>query len=275
MVNAYYINGGQRSHISSNKIKSRKEYLEKYQGYLFCEKCTARVVFAELSSGKKIFKTAKGSEHGFDCPYKITHRTTTGPTFTADTFSKAISEKHIKSVLKGLNERNMTTPPTKRKVYSNDSPRVIKISDGTGKTNIKPTLDPSAEKIKSGEREPAIRKRNCNDILPEDYNELRGIDGIVNKAIVYSDFIQLSFNTNDTDPVNLLFYNAFKDKDARAYELVKNLAHDMVENHTELLVCCLGVIEKKSDSIQIQIMAPGHITFNNKSINFFFSPKAS
>lgn len=77
MDKAIFINNNVTSTVYAKDIENRKEYLDKYNGQLFCAEpgCTARVSFAETPTFrvKKMFKTIKHSEHSLLCPHRIVY----------------------------------------------------------------------------------------------------------------------------------------------------------------------------------------------------------
>lgn len=281
MNNALYIFQNESYAILANDIESRREYLEHYVGKLHCPTpgCSAQLDYVELpySNKTKIFRTHKGSQHDETCPYCITHQRSNAPTFSSETFSQAISEDHIKSILKGLYHRN-TEPlygssniPSKSsttKHHRDITPSAITRGHALA------SLDPNALPVITGEREPSVRKRRSQDLLAEDNNRLRGIDGIIDNAKIGSDYIELQFATTRSS-VTLLIYNAFRDKSEQAYQLVVELAHQLSTTDLKILVCCLGVVEIKEEKTVIQIMSPNYITFEGLSIYRYMSLQAS
>lgn len=256
--------------ISATDIDSRKDYLQKYQGHLFCPEpgCNAQLVYAELpfKGYEKIFKTHKDSEHSGLCPHRITHKEDGHPIYTSETFSKALSEHHIQSVLKGLYEKNTNQTSTHSTQGTNNTSRK-KNADASKQAigRVVPSIDPDATPIKAGEREPAVRKRRSHDLILEDNNMLRGVYGLIVDSYITDTYIELIDKTPDGN-VSLLFYNAFRDKSQLAYKYIQELAFLIKENNLRVPVCCIGVIEFLSSKIQIQIMNPNHITFENVSI---------
>jgi len=265
--------------ISARDIKSRKEYMEKYVGKLFCAEagCNAMLDYVELSNYRreKIFRTHKHSNHSPDCPFQIIRTEGKGPTFSSTTFSKAISDEHIKSILKGLRQRNSgeasgTSQQTKSKVVS-------KLNKTKERDSLKgravASIDADAEPVKRGEREPTVKKRRGIDLLPEDDSRLRGIDGYIDAAYIGEKFVELHFS-NTTTKTTLLFYNAFRDKSDRAYKFVKDIADEVNSSDLKIFICCVGVVEFLADKIQIQIMNPSYITFEGLSIYNYMRIKA-
>ena len=107
-------------------------------------------------------------------------------------------------------------------------------------------------------------------MIAEDNNRLRGVDGTVDSAHIYDDYIELYFATTNY-PVTLLFYNAFRDKSEQSYELIKRLAHLLITTDLHILVCCLGVVEMNNEQATIQIMSPDYITIEGLSIFNYMS----
>lgn len=266
--------------IFAKDLKSRRDYLENYVGKLYCPTpgCYARLDYVELPyyGNEKIFRTHKGSEHDVSCPYCIIHQSANSPSFSSETFSQAISEEHIKSILRGLYQRN--TEPLHG--GSNASKRgTTKHRDDTTPHSSTTghavaSLDPNAVPVVRGEREPSVRKRRSQDLLAEDNNRLRGIDGTVDSAYIGDNYIELHFVTTDC-PVRLLFYNAFRDKSEQAYRLISHLAHILNTSDLNVLVCCLGVVEMDNDKATIQIMSPDYITIEGLSIYNYMALLAS
>lgn len=278
MNKALYVTDDEEFIIFPHNISSRKEYLEKFSGRLFCPTpgCNAQLDYVELPyyGHEKIFRTHKGSEHNELCPHCIIHKSSDGPRFSSETFSQAISENHVKSILKGLYQRNVDPKPTS--AFSKPK-GISKRRDGDNQTVISravATIDPSAEPISSDEREPSVRKRRSQDLIFEDNNKLRGIDGTVDSAYIGTDFVELNFSTNGS-LVSLLFYNAFRDKSQQAYQYVFKLADMLNSSDLNILVCCLGVVEIGDNKTSIQIMSPDYITFEGLSIYNYMSLKAS
>lgn len=277
MFTAFYTT--ENKEIFADSIPSRKDYRERYLGKLYCPtpECGAQLDYVELthSINKKIFRTHKGSEHIPTCPYCITHNTSNAPTFSSETFSQAISDEHIRSILKGLYDRNTelstnSAPAPKRGVSSHRKPNTQPVTTGRAIASI----DPDAEPVSIGQREPSVRKRRSQDILLEDNNKLRGIDGVVDSAYIGTDFVEFKFCSSEM-PVSLTFYNAFRDKSQRAYDYIVELANLLITTNLKILVCCLGVIEIKNETASIQIMSPNHITIEGLPIYSYMSLKAS
>lgn len=279
MNKALFITENDTSIISPQDIHSRKDYQEKYIGKLFCSEpgCHAQLDYVELPfiGHEKIFRTHKGSEHLETCPHKITHNYDGGPTFSSETFSQAISLGHIKSVLKALYQRNiapsMASAPNRTKNISKHH-----IKDVSPSLVARPiaSIDPDATPVATSEREASVRKRRSQDLLAEDNQKLRGIDGIIDHAYIGEDYVELFF-TPSSSKTSLLFYNAFRDKSVQAYRYVKELAQLLNSSDLKILVCCLGVVEILTGKNQIQIMAPEYITFEGLSIYSYMSLKVS
>lgn len=278
MNKALYVTDNKTLIISPQDISSRKQYREEFSGKLYCPTagCNAQLDYVELpySGYEKIFRTHKGSEHNKSCPYCIIHKNSGGPTFSSETFSQAISENHIKSILKGLYQRNTNPKPYSAPSHTKS---ISKHRNGDSQSIIGraiASIDPNAEPILSGEREPSVRKRRCQDLIYEDNNQLRGIDGIIDSANIGNDFVELLFSTNG-NPVSLLFYNAFRDKSQQAYQYITKLAYMLNSSDLSILICCLGIVEVETNKTSIQIMAPDYITFEGLSIYNYITLKAS
>ena len=280
MNNAVFLVQNKTIVVSAKDIASRKEYLEKYAGKLHCPTpgCCAQLDYVELpySMNKKIFRTHKGSAHIASCPYDIIHLPSNAPSFSSETFSQNISEEHVKSILKGLYQRNINP--------LHSATRAAKRSPTKHHKHVTPptpvarhavaSLDPNAEPVAKGKREPVVRKRRCQDLLAEDNNRLRGVDGTVDSAYIGEDYIELHFASTGY-PVTLFFYNAFRDNNEQSYNLVKHLAHLLTTTDLRVLVCCLGVVEMDNNKATIQIMSPNHITIEGLSIFNYMSVLAS
>lgn len=271
MNKALFKTGNTIAIINARDINSRKEYKEKYIGKLYCTEhgCNARLVYAELPFERhsKIFKTHPGSEHSTSCPHQITHERTNGPTFSSATFSQAISDKHVKSVLDSLYKRNtepeIANPPSRIKGSISKHPTKDSTTSFRGRAEA--SINKNAEPVVAGEREPTVKKRKSQDIISEDNGRLRGIDGKITQAHIGEDYIELYFESLDI-PLSLLFYNSFRDKSNQAYQLVQELAKLLNETDLTILTCCLGVVEALTDKTQVQIMGPEYITFEGLSI---------
>lgn len=277
MYTAFYITDDKE--ISANDIPSRKEYIEKYLGKLYCPipECNAQLDYVELTHSiyNKIFRTHKGSEHIPTCPYCITHNASNASNFSSETFSQAISDEHIRAVLKGLYDRNTEQSPSPAPATKRGTTSHRKSDTQTSITGRAiASIDPDAEPVSIGQREPSVRKRRSKDILLEDNNKLRGIDGIVDSAYIGTDFVELKFCSSEI-PVSLIFYNAFRDKSQKAYDYIVELANLIATTNLKILVCCLGVIEIKNKMASIQIMSPNHITIEGLSIYSYMSLQAS
>ena len=111
MNKALYVTSNETFPIFAKDIRSRRDYLENYVGKLYCPTpgCYAQLDYVETPyfGNEKIFRTHKGSEHDALCPYCIMHQSANAPSFSSEPFSQAISEEHIKSILKGLYQRNI------------------------------------------------------------------------------------------------------------------------------------------------------------------------
>lgn len=280
MNKALYVTQNKSFPIFAKDIESRRDYLENYVGKLYCSTpgCSAQLDYVELPyfGNEKIFRTHKGSEHNVSCPYCIIHQSANAPSFSSETFSQAISEEHIKSILKGLYQRN--SEPLRGGSSAPKRGTTKRRDDTTSSTltlrRAVASLDPNATPVARGEREPSVRKRRSQDLLAEDNNRLRGIDGTVDSAYIGDNYIELHFATTDR-PVTLLFYNAFRDKSEQAYRLVTHLAHLLNTTDLNILVCCLGVVEMNDEKATIQIMSPDYITFEGLSISSYMALLAS
>ena len=280
MNKALYVTHNETFPIFAKDIGSRRDYLENYVGKLYCPTpgCYAQLDYVELpySGNEKIFRTHKGSEHDASCPYCIIHQSANAPSFSSETFSQAISEEHIKSILKGLYQRNTepltggSSAPRRGTTRHRDDNTVSTTTMGRAVAS----LDPNATPVVRGEREPSVRKRRSQDLLAEDNNRLRGIDGTVDSAYIGDNYIELHFATTDC-PVTLLFYNAFRDKSEQAYRLIAHLAHMLNTTDLNILVCCLGVVEMNDGKATIQIMSPDYITFEGLSVYNYMALLAS
>ena len=253
MNKALFVTSDKSSPIFAKDIESRKEYLEKYVGKLYCPTpgCCAQLDYVELPylGNEKIFRTHKGSEHDVSCPYSIIHQSVNAPSFSSETFSQAISEEHIKSILKGLYQRN--TEPLRSGSSATEGGTTKHRNKSTSSTPIAghavASLDPNAAPVVKGEREPSVDSACIND-----------------------GYVELYFATTDY-PVTLLFYNAFRDKSEQSYELIKRLAHLLITTDLHILVCCLGVVEMNNEQTTIQIMSPDYITIEGLSIFSYMS----
>lgn len=276
MNKALFVTSDNPSPIFAKDIESRKEYLEKYVGKLYCPTpgCCAQLDYVELPYLKngKIFRTHKGSEHDVSCPYSIIHQFANAPSFSSETFSQAISKEHVKSILKGLYQRNTgslrSCSSATESGITRHRNKSISSSPITGYAIA--SLDPNAAPIIKGEREPSVHKRRSQDLIAEDNNRLRGVDGTVNSARINDNYIELYFATTDY-PVTLLFYNTFRNKSEQSYELIKHLAHLLITTDLHILVCCLGVVEINNKQATIQIMSPDYITIEGLSIFRYMS----
>ena len=266
--------------INAQDVGSRKEYKEKYIGKLYCPEhgCNAQLVFAELPFERhsKIFKTHPGSEHSKLCPHRITHDYTGSPTFSSETFSQAISDKHVKSVLDTLYKRNSEPEfsPSASKKRGTVSKHPSKDSTTSLRGRAIASIDKDAAPVVTGEREPTVKKRKSQDIISEDNCRLSGIDGKITHAKIEKTFIELYFETSGK-PLSLYFYNSFRDKSNQAYRYIEDLAKLLNETDLTILTCCLGVVENLPDKIQIQIMGPEYITFEGLSIYNYIRLKSA
>ena len=185
--------------IFAKDIESRRDYLENYVGKLYCPTpgCYAQLDYVELpySGSKKIFRTHKGSDHNASCPYCIIHQSSNAPSFSSETFSQAISEEHVKSILKSLYQRNKEPLRSGSNTLKKGTTRHRNdtTTPSATKGHAVASLDPTAEPVIKGEREPSVRKRRSQDLLAEDNNRLRGIDGIVDSAYIGENYIELLF----------------------------------------------------------------------------------
>lgn len=268
MIKALFIKDGSIREISADSIKSRKEYLETYRGHLFCPhpNCTAHVSFAETPTftTKKMFKTTKNSAHSEDCPYKITHSENNNRYVSSETINQVLSERHKRDILKQLFNRNQN-PDEATVSGSHTSSKTQNTPSNTDTVAIPKliaSIDPNALPAEKGKREPVVKKRHCSDILSEDIGKLLALDDYANSAIISDDYVEIMLNSN----ITLLFYNAFNDSSPVAFSLVKALATDFIINKQALLICFIGIVEKKQSGYQIQIMDPSLITFNDRYI---------
>lgn len=268
MNKALYIKDGIKREITAETIKSRKEYLEKYRGYLFCPhpNCPAHISFAETPTFaiKKIFKTTKNSTHSEDCPHRIIHSANGNRYITTETINQALSEKHKRDILK--KQFNLAKNPGKATSGSSyvTPKKQKKPSDKNAITAPKPiaSIDPNALPVEKGKREPVVKKRHCSDILSEDIGKLLVLDDYAKSAFISNDYVEIMLTSNAT----LLFYNAFKDSSPAAFSLVKALANDLITTKQDLIICFIGIVEKKQSGYQVQIMDPSLISFNDCSI---------
>ena len=276
MNKALFVTPNKSSSVFAKDIESRKEYLEKYVGKLYCPTpgCCAQLDYVELPylGNEKIFRTHKGSEHATSCPYSIIHQSSNAPSFSSETFSQAISEQHIKSILKGLYQLNAES--LRRGSNATEGSTTKHRNKNTSSTSIVghavASLDPNAAPVVKGEREPSVRKRKSQDLIAEDNNRLRGVVGTVDSARIQDNYIELYFSVADS-PVTLLFYNAFRDKSEQSYELIMRLANLLITTDLHILVCCLGVVEMNNEQATIQIMSPDYITIEGLSIFSYMS----
>lgn len=279
MNKALFVTPDTSSIIFPQDISSRKEYREKYIGNLYCPtpECTAQLDYVELPfvGHEKIFRTHKGSEHNPNCPYCIIHKKDSNPSLSSETFSQALSDKHIKSILKGLYQRNAAPTPSRAPLPKRGTTRHRdSTSPLLNERHAIPSIDPNAEPVALGKREPSVRKKRSTDLLVEDNHILRGIDGIVDKAYIGEDYIELYFSST-TPPVSLLFYNSFRDKSEQAYRYMQELATAINSAKLKVLVCCLGVVEINTEKAQIQIMSPDYVTIEGLSIYNYMAVIAS
>ena len=75
--------------------------------------------------------------------------------------------------------------------------------------------------------------------------------------------------------MEILFYNAFRDKSQQAYQYITKLAYMLNSSDLSILVCCLGIVKVETNKTSIQIMAPDYITFEGLSIYNYITLKAS
>lgn len=267
MNKALFIKDGTAQEITAESILSRKEYLEKYRGHLFCPhpNCPAQLSFAETPTfkRKKIFKTSKNNVHSDDCPHKITYDTIGKRYFSSEMINHTLSDRHKRDILKKLFYRNLDTVESP----TNSSPAHKKESkptntDSTGIYKSVASIDPNAIPVQKGMREPTVKKRRCSDILSEDIGKLLALDDYAKNAVISEDYVEIILESNTT----LLFYNAFRNSSPSAFSLIKNLAKDFITNKHDLLICFIGNVEKKEKGYQIQIMDPSLISFNDSSI---------
>lgn len=98
MNKALFVTPDKSSPIFAKDIESRKEYLEKYVGKLYCPTpgCCAQLDYVELPylGNEKIFRTHKGSEHDVSCPYSIIHQSAMHLLFLLKHFHK-LYQKNI------------------------------------------------------------------------------------------------------------------------------------------------------------------------------------
>lgn len=268
MNEAFFIKNGVKKKIYAQSIPSRKKYIEMYRGYLFCSQpnCTAHLSFAETPdfANKKIFKTAKNSEHSEKCPHKILHDKNGNRYISSETINLALSDKHKHDILRKLYYQNTeSATPT-----INTSPTQKKRAQPTSDANIVfvpksiASIRPDAIPKEKGMREPTVKKRYSNDILPEDVGKLLGLVGYAKDSFIADDYIEIILESK----VKLVFYNSFRDSSSSAFSLVKKIATEIPTNKHDLRICYIGNVEKTADGYQIQITDPSLITFNNESV---------
>jgi len=272
MNDALFIKDGISKKITADEIESRTHYLSTYSGCLFCNTpgCPAELSFALTPDFriKKMFKTKKNSEHAEHCPHKIVHSGSAKYRYSSETVNQTLSSKHRRDVLQKLYARNLEqTPPTGGGSSSGTSTR-LKKDDSNTELLARPvaSIDTNAESAKQGQKEPPVRKRKSNDILPEDVGLLRGIDGYALSAHIDENSVEIELEPN----FSILFYNAFRDSSPEAYRQVQRIADDINCHSMPFLVCCIGVVERKEAGYQIQIMDSSLITFNNKAAISFY-----
>lgn len=271
MQNAIYIHNGTAEKITASQISSRTEYLTKYNGHIYCPTpgCTASLTFALTPSfmQKKIFKTAKNSEHADGCPYKILYGGSQQYRYSSESINQSLSDNHKRDVLHKLYLRNIkpesdvsqkTKPSTKKDTSSETNNSVPR---------TRPSISSDATPVQIGQREPSVIKRKSNDLLPEDIGQLRGIDGYATSANVGDNFVEIWIAPN----LSLLFYNAFRDASKSSYEQVIKLAHDIINHKASPLICCIGNVDRTPYGYQIQIMNPSLVTFDNKHVLTYYS----
>lgn len=274
MNQALFINGETQKIINAEEIQTRTDYLEKYAGHLFCPtpNCRAQLTFALTPTFriKQMFKTGKNSEHIDNCPHKVVHNGTNRHYYTSEVINQALSSKHKRDVLKQLYRRNQEQEENANATPAFSSKPTKKVDTENSNAEATPrsvaSISPDAEPVKAGQKEPPVRKRKSNDILPENENQLLGIDGYALSANITDNYIEIYIDKN----LSLLFYNAFRDSSPEAYQHVHKIACEIIEKHEPVLVCCIGVVEKKGSSYQVQIMDSSLITFNDKSALSFY-----
>lgn len=270
---ALFIKDGVERKITASEISSRKEYLEKYAGNLFCTHpgCPARLAFAETPTftTKKIFKTSRNSAHSDDCPIRIIYDKTGKYHYSSETVNRALSDRHKRDILKKLFYRNQSIDETtsKKREYKKPNPKPTE-SDVIVTPKLVASIDPSATLGEKGTREPVVKKRRCTDLLPEDVGKLLALDDYASTAVIADDYIEIVLESKTT----LLFYNAFRDSSSTAFSLVKSVALDLLSHKPNILICFIGVVEKNDSGYQIQIMDPSLITFNDTSIYNYNPP---
>ena len=258
--------------ISAESISSRKEYLEKYRGHLFCPHptCPAHISFAETPTFKikKMFKTSKNSTHTEDCPYRISHTGTNKRYISAETVNHALSDNHKRDILKKLYFRNQSSDPsTSVRSHYHSQSTVTSASELVISQKAIASVNPDALPTAKGQREPVVKKRRCSDILPEDVGKLLGLDDYAISADISDDYVKITLKSN----VTLLFYNAFRDSNSVAFSLLKELTKEFMEKKFPLLICFIGNVEKTSSGYQVQVMHPSLVTFNDDYIYNYHS----
>lgn len=274
MNQALFINGETQKIINAKEIQSRTDYLENYAGHLFCptSDCRAQLTFALTPTFriKQMFKTGKNSEHADHCPYKVIHNGTLRHHYTSEIVNQALSAKHKRDVLKQLYNRNQEQEEKVNVTRSSSLKPSKKVNKDDSSNETMPrsvaSISPDAEPVRIGQKEPPVRKRKANDILPENENQLLGIDGYALSANITDNYIEIFLDKN----LRILFYNAFKDSSPEAYQQVHRIAFEINKKHEPILVCCIGVVEKKGDYYQVQIMDSSLISFNDKSALSFY-----
>lgn len=271
MDKALFINNDTAELISAQQINSRTEYLSMYNGKLYCPTpgCTAQLSFAITPSfrHKKIFKTAKNSEHTDTCPHKILHDASVASHYSMGTINQALSDRHKRDILSKLYLRNTKPVENTPEMSNKQRPQKQRDTNSVGTPILVASISPDAESAKEGEREPSVLKRKSNDLSSEDINKLRAIDGYAISAKITQDYIEIWL----TPTLSLLFFNAFRDSSNMAYQEVTKIAHDINNSKDSILVCCIGIIEDKTEYYQIQIMDPSLVTFNNESPFNYYS----
>lgn len=271
MNEALFIKDGDIKKITANQIESRTEYVNKYNGYLFCptQGCDASLTFAltPTFATKKIFKTARHSEHSENCPHRIVHTGSSLHRYSSETINQELSDEHKRDVLKKLYERNFEDESTNMKPKSKPGSKPRPNPEAGSIARPVASIDPDAVPVTEGQREPSVRKRKSNDILPEDIGQLRGIDGKSLSAKIDDNSIEIWLNPN----LSILFFNAFRDASLTAYQQVLKIANDINSNSLTTLICCIGIIEEAKHGYQIQIMDPSMVSFDNKSAYNFYA----
>ena len=261
------------------EISSRKNYLDKYSGHLFCptDGCHAALVYSEsrLANKNSYLKTWPNQEHTIICPYHAT-KIQTRPRTSGIEVGVHISDKHIANTFKYLSRKRLIAEGKIQPQQNPNSPKggrkFLPLNTTQEQDRYSPSVDSDAFPIPSGMKEPSIRSCFCNQLLPEDVDSYIALNGDIKNVAVLHDRIIIHLDCPEKWTVDVLFFNAFRASGEQSYNLISQLRRYLKQNPDVVVECMsAGLLSKTKTGYQLQVYNPHEQRFNGKTIAQFFA----